>query len=94
MTHTITFEPLPKATEKGQWGINIAIAAQLRDHPGKWAYIDSKGSRASAGSTAYAIRTGKLRAYAPAGHYEAKARTVDGEFRVYARYCGPHPDAT
>ncbi|MGW7435673.1 hypothetical protein [Streptomyces sp. NPDC054849] len=86
--HTITFEPLPQATTKGQWGINAAIADQLRTRPGQWAHIDSKGTRASAASTAYLVNNGRLGAYAPAGTFEAKSRTVDGEYRVYARYIG------
>ncbi|MFJ9644988.1 hypothetical protein [Streptomyces sp. NPDC101206] len=86
--HTITFEPLPRATQKGQWGINAVIAAHLRHRPGEWAHIDNKATRASAASTAYLIRTGGLRAYTPTGHYEATSRTVDGEYRVYARYIG------
>lgn len=85
--HTITFEPLP-APQKRRWGINTTIAATLREHPGEWAHIDTKGTRGSAISTAYAIRNGRLRAYTPTGHYEATARTINGEFRVYARYTG------
>ncbi|MGW5852128.1 hypothetical protein ACWFQ8_29980 [Streptomyces sp. NPDC055254] len=92
--HVISFEPLPQATAKGQWGINAAIATQLRTKPGQWAHIDSKSTRASAASTAYAVRNGHLNAYAPAGTFEATSRTVNGEYRVYARYVGHDNDPT
>lgn len=35
---------------------------------------------------AYGIRMAKIVAYEPAGAYEAQARTVDGQYRVYARF--------
>ena len=35
---------------------------------------------------AYGIRAAKIVAYEPAGAFEAQARTVDGEYRVYARF--------
>lgn len=50
--------------------------------------MDLRGSSRSAGGMAYGIRQAKLQAYAPAGTFEARARTVDGEHRVYARFVG------
>jgi hypothetical protein len=41
-----------------------------------------------AASSAQAIRSAKLAAYGPAGAFQAVARTVQGEHRVYARYVG------
>lgn len=87
---TITFEPLPKNNWKGRGprGKHAAIAAQLRERPGDWAHILTLPATNSANSMAYAIRNGNLGAYTPAGAYEAKSRTIDGERRVYARYVG------
>jgi hypothetical protein len=50
--------------------------------------IATYGSSAAAASTANTIRSGRLTAYAPTGHYDAKARTVGKEYRVYAVYLG------
>ncbi|WP_413800117.1 hypothetical protein [Streptomyces iranensis] len=70
-----------------------AIAAALKERPGEWAVVQRSVSAAGAGSTAQAIRTAKLAAYAPAGSFEAVSRTVkgengDGEHRIYARFVG------
>jgi hypothetical protein len=87
MNHTVTFEPLPDGATRH--GINTAIAAKLRDRPGEWAHINTYTTPGSAASCAQQINSGRLAAYAPAGSFEAKSRTVDGERRVYARYVGP-----
>ena len=64
-----------------------AIAADLQQKPGEWALIALCDTRATAGTTAKYVRESF---YEPlkTGVYEAKSRTVDGEFRVYARYMG------
>lgn len=61
------------------------IAIQLRARPGKWAVIVEGYPHASVASL---ITRGKVRAYAPAGTYEAVARTVGGAQHIYARYIG------
>lgn len=61
------------------------IAVQLRARPGEWALIVEGYPHAALGSL---ISRGKIRPYAPAGTYEAVARTVDGAQRIYARYVG------
>lgn len=80
-------EPPVRRTRQGS-GKHAGIAAQLRAKPGEWAIIDLFDESARAAAMAYVIKTAKLRAYAPAGAYEAKGRTVDGEHRVYARFVG------
>jgi hypothetical protein len=63
-------------------------ADALRARPGEWAHVTTHSTAQSSASLAYAIRAGKYAAYTPAGHFEARARTVDGEHRVYVRYVG------
>ncbi|MGW7413410.1 hypothetical protein [Streptomyces sp. NPDC054863] len=67
-------------------------AQALRARPEEWAVVQRSASPACAASAAQAIRTGRLAAYAPAGDFQAIARTVDGsgnvEHRVYVRYVG------
>jgi hypothetical protein len=64
----------------------VSRAARLR--PGEWARVGAYPTPASASSIAYRINRGTLRAWSPAGAFEAVSRTVDGEHRVYARYLG------
>lgn len=61
------------------------IAFQLRSRPGEWALIVEGDPHGSLAST---INKGRLRAYVPAGSFEAVRRTVDGGQNVYARYVG------
>lgn len=63
-------------------------AAQLRARSGSWARIGVKPTSHQAGNLAADIRSGRLGVFAPAGSFEAVARHVDGEYRVYARFVG------
>lgn len=65
-----------------------ADAAALMSRPGEWAIVHAGGRRSLADGLAYQIKSGKIAAYRPAGAFEAMARTVDGEYRTYARYVG------
>ena len=69
---------------------HVRIARELRAHPNVWGVVQRPTSIARASAAAQAIRSAKLPAYAPAGSFEAVARTVDVgrrvEHRVYARY--------
>jgi hypothetical protein len=63
-----------------------AIAKELKAWPGEWALVAVCASQTTAASTARYIRAGK---YKPlSSGFEATARTVDGEARIYARYIG------
>lgn len=64
------------------------VADLLKTRPGTWRYILSYSAATTAGSVAQSIRTGHTSAWAPAGSFDAVARTVDGQHRVYARYIG------
>lgn len=63
------------------------IADALMARPGQWALVVVCPNTATAGSTARHIRNGLYEAM-PRGDFDATARTVDGEARVYARYVG------
>lgn len=92
MTDTdIIFEDLPETRQGGghhRPSKHHKIAEQLRERPKEWARVHISASRSGADSTAHQIRVAILRAYSPPSAFEAKARTVDGQHRVYARYVG------
>lgn len=66
------------------------FAAELRKHPGEWALLGRVGTMGSGGTLAWQIRGARetMTAFAPAGAYEAEAKTLLGEHRVYVRYVG------
>lgn len=74
--------------KKSQAQDHRALAQELRGRPGEWGHILTYNTSSSSATTANAIRQGSTAAWQPAGHYEAVARTVEGEHRVYARYTG------
>lgn len=78
---SITWCPPPAITGKRKW---TAEAAELRTRPGQWAVIDTKTAQHAADSMAYAINIAQLKAFQPAGDYEACARGKS----VYVRYLG------
>ena len=92
MTDLVFEEPPPAARGARHRSAHTGYAAQMREHPGQWARIVVANSRAAADSLAYQVKTGRLRAYLPSGSYEAVARTINGEHRVYARYIGEGGD--
>lgn len=61
------------------------IAVQLRREPGRWALIVEGYAHSSMGSL---ISRGKIRAYEPAGSFEAVARVGDNGHNIYARFIG------
>ncbi|AUG78072.1 hypothetical protein CFP65_3271 [Kitasatospora sp. MMS16-BH015] len=69
------------------------IARALRGRPSEWAVVQRAASIGRAASAAQAIRSARLHAYEPAGAFQAVARTVQGEHRVYARYVGEQAQA-
>lgn len=88
---TVEFSGPPPAAHTSN-SRHARVVVQLVNNPRKWAVIGRYGSAGSARSTALNIRTGRLAAYAPAGSFDAAARTVItngiAEHRVYARYIG------
>lgn len=71
------------------------IADQLRNEPRQWHPVRTYDAQTTAATTASSIRTGTLRAYQPAGHYEAALDpNPGGGFTVRARYIGPPATAS
>lgn len=77
----------PPSRERGERRYDWArIADDLKANPGEWALVAVCPNPTTAASTARYIRNGK---YKPLGAgFDAVARTVDGEPRVYACYIG------
>lgn len=87
MTQRIRWEdPPPPLGGRSQDRVHADLAARLRKRPRQWGMIGTYARANTAASTAQMIRNARLGAYGPAGTYEAVARTVGGEHRVYARY--------
>ncbi|HET6636580.1 MAG TPA: hypothetical protein VFH77_16305 [Streptomyces sp.] len=68
-----------------------AFAEAVKDRPGVWALFGVQTTPACARQNAYMIRRALRHlneAFGPAGSFEAEARTIFGEWRVYTRYVG------
>ena len=76
----------PAAMNGGRPPAHQDKAAILRANPYKWGIVTTAASAKTASSQATNIRTGKLRAFVPAGTFEAKARNRD----VWARFIPAH----
>ena len=77
---------------RGDYVDHHLVAETLKSNPDAWAKVGKYRTVNSSASVASHIRGGLLAAYAPAGTFEAVARTVDGEYWVYARYIGEGND--
>jgi hypothetical protein len=67
------------------------FADALRARPGQWALLGKHATSGTGRQSAYEIRNAiepKDQPFAPAGSFEAEARTMLGEHRVYVRYAG------
>ncbi len=65
-----------------------AIGKALAQRPNRWALVLLCDNATSAGSVAYQIRRGQYVDLLTIGEFDAVARTIDGEHRLYARYIG------
>lgn len=90
MSEIVWEEPPSWSGGKGQFDW-AAVAALLRRRPKEWAIVRVMADSMRSTQTAHYIKSGKLAAFRPAGDFEARARCVDGEYRVYARYVGGTP---
>ncbi|WP_109507309.1 hypothetical protein [Nocardioides speluncae] len=82
-------DPPAKDSKPGRYA---AIAAALRERPNSWAVIRTYPADQGKKGWGFAssIRNGK---YLDFRHgFEASARTVDGQVRVYVRYVGEGAD--
>jgi hypothetical protein len=84
------WEEPPRRRAPGEGRDWAVIAADLKAHAGEWAVIAVCANQALAATTAHHVRLSVYIALV-GDRYEAKARTVDGEFRVYARFVGETP---
>jgi len=84
----IRFEDPPGARSAATGRDWTAAAAVLRKEPRRWAIVAVCPNAVTAASTANNIRRGQVAAMRPVGAFEAVSRTVDGEYRVYARWVG------
>lgn len=64
------------------------IAEALKQTPGTWALIGARAVAGSARQDAYSVRRGVAGWSMFGPGYEAEARTLFGEHRVYVRYTG------
>lgn len=90
MSTLVWEEPPDKGVSKQVW--HKDVARELEANPGRWARVGSYATSNSASAVALQIRQGKISAYEPPGAFEAAARTVNSEPRVYARYLGDPED--
>jgi hypothetical protein len=80
---TITWQD-PPARQYNPRIAHLQAAEQLKTKPALWAVVFTRRTVKQAQTAAWSINTGGLKAFAPAGHFEAVARGRD----VYARYLG------
>lgn len=91
MEPTLTWTDPPPLTRGPTSTKYLHIFNTLRENPGQWAQLVIPDVK-SVDSLTHPIKNGKLSGSAPAGSFDAVARTVDGEKRLYVRYVGT-PDA-
>jgi hypothetical protein len=82
----------PPAQRRITWGRHYEVASRLRAKPGEWAVVGVYNASNTAASIARQVNRGAMAAYQPAGSFEAMSRTVDGEYRAYARFVGEKTD--
>lgn len=79
-------ERIPPSS-RGNERLYAYVAAELRKRPGEWAKMPNSKNRAN---NANLIARGKIRAFTPAGHFEAVARQeIDTKDKwIFVRYVG------
>jgi hypothetical protein len=91
VTQPLHFEEPPQINRRHI--IPDDVVKLLTGNPGEWMVVRDNAPTANAAyATAHQIRHGRLIAFRPPGAFEARGRTVEGTFRVYARYIGPDGD--
>lgn len=63
-------------------------AVELRQWPGRWGRIAEYPRSHTAYTVAHRVRNAGLKAFRPAGAFEARAQAQDGGGVVWARYVG------
>jgi hypothetical protein len=84
----------PPAAERSNANADqyAAEAAELRANPGAWAVLkeftgEGSGARSGAWRLASRVKKGEIKAFAPAGSFEAVTRS-NGHSKVYVRFVG------
>ncbi|MFK0182486.1 hypothetical protein ACIQVR_41790 [Streptomyces xanthochromogenes] len=68
---------------------HMSVAGLLREQPNVWLPVGEYPSRSSAAGIAQSIKSGVgLRAYQPAGAFEARTEMTEDGTTVLARYIG------
>jgi hypothetical protein len=83
-------DPPPPRTSERTYARAVdwyAIADELRGRPGEWAVAAVRRGSSSAASLAWQINHANLAAF-KGDRFEAVARVVGDEARIYARYVG------
>jgi len=90
MTTKLTFQN-PPVNNRGHLD-HAEVVRQLKAKPGKWAKVPGYDAKTDAGQRVLASQIGKaqLKAYRPAGSFEAVSRKdpKTGEIGIWARYVG------
>jgi hypothetical protein len=73
--------------KKRKW---VQLLEPLLEHPKRWAVVATFEHQRQAEAAAYHMRARKIAM--PPGQWEGLAKTVDSEYRLYARYLGPDED--
>ncbi len=85
---TLHFEDPPPSRQYAGRIDHAAAVAELKAQPGRWAVISKHRTAAAANTAAGRVKHGFPAVYKPAGAFDAVARTVKGEHRMYAKYRG------
>lgn len=88
MTQEIRFDgPAPAIPRKAE---RAEFAEKLKETPDQWALLGKVGTMGSGTSLAWMIRNAhkSMGEFSPAGSFEAEARTLLSEHRIYVKYVG------
>jgi hypothetical protein len=88
MTQEIRFDaPAPAIPRKAE---RAEFVRKLKEAPDEWALLGKTGTMGSGTSLAWMIRNGhkSMSDFLPVGSFEAEARTLLGEHRIYVKYVG------
>jgi len=83
----------PTVVKQSERVSRLALAAQLRSNPGKWALISAHATKGAAVTLACDVRKAYGPGFAPAGTFEATTVQNGNDWDVYARYIGPEEAA-
>lgn len=83
----LVWEEPPRVSRGQSRAAFLDIAEKLRANPGVWAMVAKFDRVGRAGSIAGHINRGRYEGIT-AGEFEAVSRSVEGEYRVYARFVG------